>query len=125
MYMIVHERFYYEMLGSFSDDSFTTLRGLRWFNTIAPIHEGIRELLGKINTNELVEWAKRGAIKGDLQKEYKDNENDVPQWITDLYKVAMFMAHVGIAPHPNYCVDGHSEYGKIYEKMQVCSKKKT
>lgn len=117
LFMLIHEGFYSQIIQNVERWDIEHLESVPLFNTVYPIWEKAKELKdGEYKMVQLIQ-------KKITQKEF-DAKTPCPEWMKNIYKVAIFMGDMGIAPHPVFCNDQRNR-GEDYEKFRTeCLKPK-
>ena len=112
LFMLVHLGFYNEILKDEGMWKIHHLDEIPLFNTVYPIYEKAKEILQLERLGKSFELG-----RGKITSEQYSKKISTPKWMIDIYKVALFMGNMGIAPHPIFCHD-QNQRGKDYERMR-------
>jgi hypothetical protein len=113
LYMLVHYDFYKSIQEKYR--LYEVFKPMR-FKTVSKIYDIYR------NQYEILAIEK---AKKDLDNKLISGEEygkrifnvEVPDWILEIYKLAMFIDRLGIILYPNYCVD-QNEGNQLYEEIR-------
>ncbi len=115
LFMLVHLNFYQQLIEDFENQMLKKVKHLQLFDAVHSIWNTaqkfekleVQKLTFKLDTKELT------------NEEYIQLAMTIPtpEWIENIYKVALFMSHMGIPLHPNWAHDQH-EFGVMYEKIR-------
>ena len=119
MFMLIHHKFYKNLLIEFNPEYLQTMERLPLHNSTYPIWEK------SIDIKHLEDAKLQGKLKkGEITAaEYATMSWEIPtpEWLKNLYQVATFMSQMGIPAHPNFCND-QQQTGIRYEKIRNKSK---
>ncbi len=116
MFMLVHHGFYKKLLTEFNPAYLNNHDRL-------PLDNSTRIIWQKANEINKQEQA---TLRGKLNKKEISNDEYVklsfniptPEWLKNLFQVAIFMGNMGIPVHPVWCNDQHQR-GDMYEKIRA------
>ncbi len=120
LYMLVHLEFYNGIQRDFMTNSsqLENVQELPLFKTCEDLwhkaHEVGRKYRSDLEAKMLKERDKNKKQK--LMSNYI-NIPVVPDWIKEIYKIAMFMDGIGMIPHPCNTVDQHNR-NELYERLR-------
>lgn len=120
LYMLIHYDFYHAIQEEYMKEStcFESIDRLPLFKTCEDIWKNANEIAKKHRDeiNSLVLKDPSKAVKKEAIKLFME-PIPVPQWIKEIYKIAMFMDGIGLTPSPTHVVDQH-ERNILYEKLR-------
>lgn len=110
LFMLIHYGFYHQIISNVKRWDIEHLESVPLFNTVYPIWEQANKLIEQ--EGKIIQYVQKKITKKQL-----DEKIPCPEWMKNIYKVAIFMADMGISPHPIFCNDQHQR-GEDYEKFR-------